>query len=631
MRTSLPRRSRPMVAILKGIAAAAVAFFSTLLTLTASAAENTTPGVLFIHGNQRALPAAVIIADVLERVVRDTLGRPVYLFTEYLDQEWMTTEAHAVTQADFLRQKYSGRNIRALVVVAGALKFALKFRDRMFPGVPVVYVAVGVDELEALSLPADFIGKSIDLDPTETLRFALRLQPRAERIVIVTGAAPRDRFFEQRARRAVAQLEGHPEVEYLAGLPTAAVLQRLGALSRNTIVFTGGYVLDGDGHVSTPRQVAELVGSASAAPSYGPWDTFIDTGMVGGYMATFHDQAAQAGDLVVRLLNGTPPTAIGRSSFVNVPVVDWRALRRWEIDERLLPGNADVRFREPTMWEKYWREISIAIAVLLLQAGMIVWLLIERRRRVAAEADSRKRFAEMTHMNRRVAMGGIAASIAHELNQPLGAIQNNASAAQMLIKGSPPKLDEVAEILEDIKLDDKRASEVITRIRKMLRKSDIEVAALDLNEAIGETLKLLTFDASTHRVSVKTELEPGLAKVRADRIQIQQVLLNLALNSMEAMRDQPQATRQLTIRSRQANAKEAEISVVDSGVGIPADILPRIFDPFVTSKSGGMGVGLSISRTIVEAYGGHIRAENLPSGGAAFHFVLPLESELDKA
>jgi signal transduction histidine kinase len=627
MRTSLPRRSRPMVAISKGIAAAAVALSATLLILTASAAENTAPGVLFIHGNQRALPAAVIIGDVLERVVRDALGRPVYLFTEYLDNEWVSTEAYAATQAEFLRQKYSARNIRVLVVVGAALTFALKFRDRIFPGVPVVYVAIGIDELEALSLPADFIGKSIDLDPTETLRFALRLQPRAERIVIVTGAAPRDRFFEQRARRAMAQLEGHPEVEYLAGLPTAAVLQRLGALSKNTIVFTGGYVLDGDGHVSTPRQVAELIGSASAAPAYGPWDTFIGTGMVGGYMATFHDQATQAGGLVVRLLNGTPPTAIARSSFVNVPVVDWRALRRWGIDEHLLPANADVRFREPTTWEKYWGEISIAIAVLLLQAGMIVWLLIERRLRVAAEADSRKRFAEMTHMNRRVAMGGLAASIAHELNQPLGAIQNNASAAQMLIKGSPPKLDEVAEILEDIKHDDKRASEVITRIRKMLRKSDIEVTTLDVNETIDETLKLLTSDASTHGVSVKTELEPGLAKVRADRIQIQQVLLNLALNAMEAMRDQPQETRQLTIRSRQANAKEAEVSVVDSGVGIPADMLPRIFDPFVSSKSDGMGVGLSISRTIVEAYGGRISAENLPSGGAAFHFVLPLESE----
>jgi len=254
---------------------------------------------------------------------------------------------------------------------------------------------------------------------------------------------------------------------------------------------------------------------------------------------------------------------------------------------------------------------------------MITWLLVERRRRRRAESDSQKRFSEMAHMNRSVAMGGLAASIAHELNQPLGAIHNNAGAAQLLIRADPSKLDEVAEILEDIKHDDKRASEVLSRIRKMLRKTDIEVAALDLTEAIDETLKLLAFDASAHGVSVKSELAPGLAKVWADRIQVQQVILNLALNGMEAMRDRPEAGRQLTIRSSQANAKEAEVSVVDSGPGIPAEILPRIFDPFVTSKSGGMGLGLSISRTIVEAYGGRMRAENLPIGGAGFHFTLP--------
>ena len=208
--------------------------------------------------------------------------------------------------------------------------------------------------------------------------------------MIVLGAAPRDRIWEQRLRKAVAQLEGHPEVEYLAGLPTAAVLQRLGALSKDTIVFTPGYFLDGAGQVATPRQSAELIGSASAAPVYGPFDTFIGTGIVGGYMAPFDDQATQAGAIVVRLLNGTPPTAIARSSFVNVPVVDWRALRRWGIDEHLLPANTDVRFREPTVWDRYWRrDLPSASRSCCIQAGLIAALLLERRsrRRMAAALE----------------------------------------------------------------------------------------------------------------------------------------------------------------------------------------------------------------------------------------------------
>jgi signal transduction histidine kinase len=234
----------------------------------------------------------------------------------------------------------------------------------------------------------------------------------------------------------------------------------------------------------------------------------------------------------------------------------------------------------------------------------------------------------MAHMNRREAMGGLAASIAHELNQPLGAIHNNAGAAKLLIKANPPRLDDITEILDDIQKDDTRASDVITRVRKMLRNAETDVGDLDLNETITETVSLLAHDAEAKGVSLKTELAPGLPKVRADRVQAQQVIVNLVLNALEAIHDQPEENRRLLVRSTRANDKEAEVSVFDSGVGIPTEVLPQIFKPFVTSKSSGMGLGLSISRTIVEAHGGHIRAENPQGGGAAFHFTLPFASPL---
>jgi signal transduction histidine kinase len=267
--------------------------------------------------------------------------------------------------------------------------------------------------------------------------------------------------------------------------------------------------------------------------------------------------------------------------------------------------------------------MTLALAVLVAQSLLIIALLQQRRRRRSAEAESQLRFSEMAHLNRRVAMGGLAASIAHELNQPLGAIYNNVGAAQILIKADPPNLREVSEILDDIKQDDKRASEVIARIRSMLRKTAVNVEEVDLDEVIGDTMKLLAADASAKGVSLNAEHEPGLPRVRADRVQLQQVLLNLALNAIEAMGEQPQGNRQLLIRSRRGSDKDAEVSVIDSGSGIDGALLPRIFDAFVTSKPGGMGLGLSISRTIVEAQGGRIRAENLPAGGAAFHVTLP--------
>ena len=360
----------------------------------------------------------------------------------------------------------------------------------------------------------------------------------------------------------------------------------------------------------------------SAAPIYGLFETYVGTGVAAGSMEFYEDRGRLVGQLVREVVAGRSPTP-AVSSVPSRCVADARALQRWSLDERHLPSGCDVRFVDRPLWRQYLWQMALALAILIGQSLLIVALFAQRRRRRLAEAESQARLSAMAHMNRSVAMGGLAASIAHELNQPLGAIYNNAGAAQILIKADPPNMNEVAEILNDIKLDDKRASEVLERIRNMLRKTAANVEELDLNEAIVETMKLLAAEASAKGVSLSTEFEPGLPNVRADRVQVQQVILNLALNAMEAMHDQPAEKRQVVIRSRRINDKQAEVSVTDSGAGIDAAMLPRIFDAFVTSKPSGMGLGLSISRTIVEALGGQLSAANLPEGGASFRFTLP--------
>jgi signal transduction histidine kinase len=197
----------------------------------------------------------------------------------------------------------------------------------------------------------------------------------------------------------------------------------------------------------------------------------------------------------------------------------------------------------------------------------------------------------------------------------------------MLLKADPPRLQDIAEILGDIRRDDQRASDIIARVRTLVRKSEPEILDMDLNQAIGEAVKVLSADASAKGMSVKTELYAGLPQVRADRVQVQQVILNLALNAMEAMQDQPAEKREVVIRSTRANGREAEVSVADSGAGIPAQMLARIFEPFVTTKPAGMGLGLAICRSIVEAQGGHIGAESRPEGGAVIRFTLPLAAD----
>lgn len=197
-------------------------------------------GVLILHSNLRVTPAAVVIENTLRKVVPEALHQPVEAFSEYLDVEWTSTDAFAATQAEFSRQKYERRNIRVVVSSASqALQFIKRFRDRILPGVPVVHLVLPKDQLEGMSLPADFVGRTVDLDPTATFELALRLQQ-----------APGDRARRQRARlrlrgadtQGCRTLQGRLAVEYFAGLPTADTLRRLGALTRDTIVYTPGYL-----------------------------------------------------------------------------------------------------------------------------------------------------------------------------------------------------------------------------------------------------------------------------------------------------------------------------------------------------------------------------------------------------
>jgi signal transduction histidine kinase len=357
---------------------------------------------------------------------------------------------------------------------------------------------------------------------------------------------------------------------------------------------------------------------------YGAAESLLGLGVVAGSVASYESRGRLVGELVHRALAGGPPDP--SQTVLAAPnrcVADARAMQRWSLDEQRLPDGCDIRFADRPLWRQYEWEIAATLAIIAGQATLIGALIVQRRRRRAAELESQTRYLEVAHMNRRVALGEMSASIAHELNQPLGAIRNNAGAAEILIKSNPPRLKEVADILADIQRDDQRASDIIERIRKLLRKTPFEVRDMDLNETIDDTLRLAAGEAADKAVVIRTELEPGLPRVSADRVQLQQVILNLVLNAIEAMHRQAAHEKVLTVRSARLNGKEAEVSVADSGAGIPNESLARIFDPFVSSKPGGMGLGLAISRSIVETHGGAIRAENAAHGGAVFRFTLP--------
>jgi two-component system sensor kinase FixL len=233
---------------------------------------------------------------------------------------------------------------------------------------------------------------------------------------------------------------------------------------------------------------------------------------------------------------------------------------------------------------------------------------------------------ELAHASRLTLMGEFTASIAHEINQPLGAILSNADAAEILLGSTPPAHDQVYEILGDISKDARRASEVIKRLRALLRKREMETKPVDLNDVTTGVVALVRTESRRRGVTVDSKPAGDLPLVRADPVQIEQVLLNLVLNAMEAMAG-TSGERKLTMRTGINENGAAEVAVSDTGPGILTERLPRLFDPFFSTKKEGMGLGLSIARSLVRAHGGKIWAENNPGGGATVRFTLSTDSE----
>jgi two-component system sensor kinase FixL len=248
---------------------------------------------------------------------------------------------------------------------------------------------------------------------------------------------------------------------------------------------------------------------------------------------------------------------------------------------------------------------------------------------IGRDITDRKRAEEanrnLAHAARLSLLGELTASIAHEINQPLGAILANADAADMLLESGDGRREEVRSILADIRREDLRASEVIRHVRSLVRRREIDRQPLDLNAVASDVLKLTGPDADRRGVVVATEFDRSLPAVRGDRVWIEQVLLNLVINGMDAMGDSPDGGRRLRVRTLRNGTGTVEVWVTDTGHGIPLDLLPRLFDSFVTTRENGMGLGLSISRSIIEAHGGTIRAENNLGGGATFRLMLPVD------
>jgi signal transduction histidine kinase len=583
--------------------------------------------VLVLYSLPRMQPVIVEGDRGLHQAIRTTASQPVLVFDESLDAPRFAGESYERTVITYLRDKYASQRPSVIVAVAEtSLRFLLHHRAELFAGIPIVHCGVDAQFLQPLApLPADVVGVPVRFDFVPSIELALRWHPRARRLVVVTGTADVDRQWERMMRADVSRFSDRVTAEFIAGRPMEEVLARLAWLGRDTVVWTSGFFQDGTGRGFVPAAAFEAMAAASAAPVYSSFSTVVGAGGVGAYTLGFESIGRQCGELVNGLLAGTAPSALRLPEAQPLElVVDWRQIRRWGISPSAIPDDAVVLFKPPPLLEAYRNQVLAGVMVGLLQATLIGFFVVERLRRRRAEAARDVQRRELAHASRLAAAGELTGAIAHEINQPLGAILSNADAADLILDSGAERRDEVRAILADIRRDDRRASEVIHRLRSLLAKHDVERRPFDLNLVLSDVESVLGGEARRRRVAFHTQTAPKPVTISGDPIQIQQVLINLVLNAMDAVADAPDDRRTVDLVV-EAEGGRATVAVRDHGHGIAPGHLPRLFDSFFSTKRDGMGLGLSIARNLIESHGGRIWAENGPDTGAVFRIELPTE------
>jgi signal transduction histidine kinase len=579
--------------------------------------------IFFLESLSPETPAGERTIEAFKKRLSEKTGETFDIFVDYLELVRFPSPQHADRTAQYLAGKYSEVPADVLVALGrAAVPFVAKYRDAIAPKTPTIMTSVPLNIIKTSALN-DVYWVGTEYNFAKTLDLARRLQPNARTLAVVGGGSRYDQQWLENARSDLQPYVNQFNIKYIAGLSYAETLAEVSRLPKDSIVLMSFFFADGSGQLHVSPEVAANVAKASSAPVYSPISTNLGTGIVGGYFDTWEEEGAAAADVAFDILSGrdVPRQSTPEYRFQ----VDERQLTRWNLSSARLPPATNIQFHQFDLWEQYRWQILGIIAVLLLQTAIITGLILERRRRLGAERELYQRLLEVTHLNRTAVAGALSASIAHELNQPLAAIQSYADAAILYAKADPPNLAKVEEILGNIRKDDQRAADIIGHFRGLLKKRDaIEMEEFDLNDIIVDTVQVVGPEALKNGVELKVHNPNGPLPVRGDHIQLQQVFMNLAMNGIDAMNDCNSGQRLMSIRIALMEGDEVEVSMADSGTGIPPDKLSMIFDAFYTTKDQGTGLGLSIARTIIETFRGRIWAENRPAGGAVFRFTLPL-------
>jgi signal transduction histidine kinase len=514
--------------------------------------------VLVLIATHPYVPGLLALDNAMrEELAKDTTQR-FQFFSESLDAQRFAFGDFDQEFRALLAKKYTGLKIDFIVAVTKpALDFANRYGSDLWPGAQILFHSVPNYLLDGLALSERTKGVREGRDIGRTVDLARRLQPGAQRILVLAGVSDYDKDFADEARRVLAARNETAETRYLVGLPQPELVEIIAREPASTIVLYLAQFRDRVGRPYTPREVLRAISAESTTPT----------------------------------------------------------------------------LAERPLWREYPLQILSALAVVLLQAALIAWLLLERQRRKRAaeqmgraQAETGRYRESLAHLVRVHAVGEMSAAIVHEINQPLVAIQNYALAARRRLAGTVDAA-KVEDLLDKIGEQASRAGDVLRSLRTMVKKHESETTRIEVGQLVADTLKLVEMESRSANIRFESVISRDLPPIFVDGVQIQQVVLNLIRNAIEAIEEAGIATSLIKIGVSGTAENEIAVSVTDYGPGIGPDDAKHIFEPFYSTKGGGLGVGLSISRAIIEAHGGHISLAPNVDSGCVFQFTLPTSHE----
>ena len=593
--------------------------------------------VLLVHSFGSSAPPFTTHSTAFESTLKRELGTAVDLDEVSLDMARYAQPDMEQAFAEFLGKRMLEWQPDLVVPIGGpAGRFVAKFRNKLLPQTPVIYTGMDRRTLpaDAFANNATFVGENFNLKGL--MEDILQLDPETNQVVVILGATSLERFWTAAFQEAFEPFADRVKFTWVNDLSFDQMLELVSKLPPHSFVLLGLFMRDASGVTYNEDDALVRLHAVSNAPINGLYQHQMGLGIVGGRLYQGELEGEESARVAARILRGEQASNLS-PMFIGTrpPTYDWRELTRWGISESRLPPGSVVMFRQPTVWERYRWQMAGAVALIAMQAMLISALLVQRRRRNRAElaqknaqSEVQQKRAELEHVARVATLGELTTTLTHELKQPLHTIRMSSALGAQMLATPQPKLQDVRGTFAHIDEITRRAGEIIDRMRDMLKRDTPGFASLDLNQLIRDVERIVHGDAVAHKVSVDLDLSPGVLPVKADSVQLQQVMLNLMLNAFAAMNEPGlNGARRLIVRTKSIDALKVLVEMRDSGIGIAPERLESIFDPFITSKPDGLGMGLSICRTIVERHGGEIWAANNSDRGATFSITLPVTRE----